>query len=68
MKPTARGILAASAAGLRTPPPGVSLDGPLGAPDPDHLGLPGPKRPQAAVFAPLVRTVPTSDLETGSGA
>uniref|UniRef100_A0AAU3HZ87 Secreted protein n=1 Tax=Streptomyces sp. NBC_01393 TaxID=2903851 RepID=A0AAU3HZ87_9ACTN len=60
--------LSAPAADLRTLTPGVSLDGPLGAPDPDHLGLPGLKQPQAAVLAPLVRAVPTANLEMGSEA
>ncbi|MET9893715.1 hypothetical protein ABZZ47_26600 [Streptomyces sp. NPDC006465] len=60
--------LAAPAADLRTLTPGLSLDSPLGAPNPDHLGLPGLKLPQAAVLAPLLKTVPGANLEMGSGA
>ncbi|MEU4084155.1 hypothetical protein [Streptomyces aureus] len=59
--------LTAPAAGLRTRTPGVSLDSPLGAPDPHRFGLPGLKTPQAAVLAPLLETVPVANLEMGAG-
>ncbi|MFD5817198.1 hypothetical protein [Streptomyces sp. NPDC127038] len=59
--------LSAPAAGLRALTPGVSLDSPLGAPDPHRLGLPGLKVPQAAVLTPLLETVPVANLEMGSG-
>lgn len=59
--------LSAPAAGLQALTPGASLDGPLGAPDPERLGLPGLKLPQAAVLTPLLKTVPVANLEMGSG-
>ncbi|MEU7401704.1 hypothetical protein [Streptomyces sp. NPDC044948] len=57
----------APAAGLRTLTPGLSLDAPLTAPDPEALGLPAPQLPQAGVLAPVVRTVPVADLGVGPG-
>ncbi|MFE2301807.1 hypothetical protein ACFXAW_26895 [Streptomyces sp. NPDC059445] len=59
--------LSAPAAGLEALTPGASLDTPIGAPNPDHLGLPGLKTPQAAVLTPLLKTVPVANLEMGSG-
>ncbi|MGW3913981.1 hypothetical protein ACWEBX_21005 [Streptomyces sp. NPDC005070] len=59
--------LSAPAAGLRALTPGANLDTPIGMPNPDHLGLPGLRPPQAAVLAPLLRTVPEANLEMGSG-
>lgn len=60
--------LPAPAADLRTLTPGASLNGPLSAPNPDHLGLPELKPPQAAVLAPVLKTVPGANAEMGSGA
>ncbi|MCT9005080.1 hypothetical protein ACWGKW_07920 [Streptomyces sp. NPDC054766] len=60
--------LSAPAADLRTLTPGASLDGPLGAPNPDRLGLPGLKVPQASVLTPLLKTVPGANLEMAPGA
>ncbi|WP_330304688.1 MULTISPECIES: hypothetical protein [unclassified Streptomyces] len=58
----------APAADLRTLTPGLSPDAPLTAPNSDRFGLPDLKLPQAAVLAPLLKTVPGANLETGSGA
>lgn len=57
----------APAAELRTLAPGLSLDAPLSAPNADALGLPTARLPQAALLAPVVRTVPTADLGLGPG-
>ncbi|MFD8347436.1 hypothetical protein ACFV1X_00535 [Streptomyces coelicoflavus] len=57
----------APAAELRTLAPGLSLDAPLTAPNPDALGLPAPKLPEAGVLAPVVRTAPVADLGVGPG-
>ncbi|MEJ1196022.1 MULTISPECIES: hypothetical protein [unclassified Streptomyces] len=57
----------APAAGLRTLAPGLSLDAPLTAPNPDALGLPTAKLPQAGLLAPAVQTVPVADLGVGPG-
>jgi hypothetical protein len=57
--------LSAPAAPLRTLTPGLSLDAPLGAPNPEKLGLPEPRMPQAAVLAPLLKTAPVANLELG---
>ncbi|MET7456628.1 hypothetical protein ABZT03_33060 [Streptomyces sp. NPDC005574] len=55
------------AADLRTLSPGLTLDAPLTAPDPDHFGLPALKSPQAGVLAPALQTVPGADLGMGPG-
>ncbi|WP_028802718.1 hypothetical protein [Streptomyces sp. 142MFCol3.1] len=57
----------APAAGLRTLTPGLSLDAPLGPPNPGHLGLPDTQLPQAAVLTPLLTTAPGANVEAGSG-
>ncbi|MFF9860535.1 hypothetical protein [Streptomyces tendae] len=57
----------APAAELRTLAPGLSLDAPLTAPNPEALGLPAPKLPEAGVLAPVVQTVPVADLGVGPG-
>ncbi|MFD5652829.1 MULTISPECIES: hypothetical protein [unclassified Streptomyces] len=57
----------APAAGLRTLAPGLSLDAPLTAPNPEALGLPAPKLPEVGVLAPVVQTVPVADLGVGPG-
>lgn len=57
----------APAAGLRTLAPGLSLDAPLTAPNPEALGLPLPKLPEVGVLAPVVQTVPVADLGVGPG-
>lgn len=57
----------APAAGLRTLAPGLSLDAPLTAPNPEALGLPSPKLPEVGVLAPVVQTVPVADLGVGPG-
>ncbi|WP_399885123.1 hypothetical protein ACGH7X_13805 [Streptomyces sp. BBFR51] len=59
--------LDAPAAELRTLAPGLSLDAPLTAPNPDALGLPAAKLPQAGLLAPVVQTVPVADLGVGPG-
>ncbi|MEV5787610.1 hypothetical protein AB0L42_42665 [Streptomyces sp. NPDC052287] len=60
--------LDAPAADLATLPPGLSLDAPLIAPNPEHLGMPDPKLPQAAVLTPPLKTAPEADLGMGAGA
>ncbi|MET7811501.1 hypothetical protein ABZT26_11630 [Streptomyces sp. NPDC005395] len=57
----------APAAEVRTLAPGLSLDAPLTAPNPEALGLPSPKLPEAGVLAPVVQTVPVADLGLGPG-
>ena len=52
----------APAADLRTLTPGLNVDTPLTAPNPDALGLPSLKDPQAAVLTPVLRTAPTANL------
>ncbi|MBZ3900818.1 hypothetical protein WB401_21800 [Streptomyces brasiliscabiei] len=52
----------APAADLRTLTPGLDVDAPLSAADPDALGLPSLQDPQAAVLTPLLRTAPTANL------
>ncbi|MFG3099453.1 hypothetical protein ACGFZL_02790 [Streptomyces sp. NPDC048182] len=59
--------LDAPATEVRTLAPGLSLDAPLSAPDPDGFGLPTTRLPEAAVLTPLVQTVPTADLGVGPG-
>ncbi|KPI17701.1 hypothetical protein OK074_1722 [Actinobacteria bacterium OK074] len=58
----------APASDLRTLTPGASVDTPLTLPDADHMGMPDPKLPQAAVLTPLLQTVPGALLEAGGGA
>ncbi|MFK0018016.1 hypothetical protein [Streptomyces sp. NPDC090798] len=58
----------APAAAVSTLTPGLSLDAPLTAPNPDHAGLPGLKLPQAAVLGPLLKTVPGANVGMGAGA
>ncbi|MFJ8020228.1 hypothetical protein [Streptomyces sp. NPDC096311] len=57
----------APAAALATLTPGLSLDAPLTAPNPDHFGLPGLKLPQAAVLGPLLKTAPGANVGMGAG-
>ncbi|MET8406999.1 hypothetical protein ABZV34_02590 [Streptomyces sp. NPDC005195] len=59
--------LDASAADLATPPPGLSLDAPLTAPNPEHLGMPDPKLLQDAVLTPPPKTAPKTAPEAGLG-
>ncbi|MFD9330207.1 hypothetical protein [Streptomyces sp. NPDC060065] len=58
----------APAADLRTLTPGLSLDTPLTAPNPDNFGLPEPKLPEVAVLTPLLQTVPGANVVMGAGA
>ncbi|MFJ1974861.1 hypothetical protein ACIO93_40245 [Streptomyces sp. NPDC087903] len=55
------------AADLRTLSPGLTLDAPLTAPNPDNYGLPAVQLPQAGVLAPVLQTVPGADLGMGPG-
>jgi hypothetical protein len=48
--------------------PGLAVDTPLSAPNPDHYGLPDLKLPQAAVLGPLLKTVPGANVGMGEGA
>ncbi|SOD86481.1 hypothetical protein [Streptomyces sp. Ag109_G2-15] len=57
----------APASDLRTLGPGLALDAPLTAPNPDNFGLPDLKLPQAGVVAPVLQTVPGADLGLGPG-
>ncbi|GAA4020988.1 hypothetical protein OG252_32180 [Streptomyces sp. NBC_01352] len=57
----------APASDLRTLAPGLSLDAPLTAPNPDNFGLPEPKLPQVGLLAPVLQTVPGADLVAGPG-
>ncbi|MGW3632834.1 hypothetical protein ACWD7F_22160 [Streptomyces sp. NPDC005122] len=59
--------LDASAADLATSPSGLSLDAPLTAPNPEHLGMPDPNLPQAAVLTPPPKTAPEGGLGMGLG-
>ncbi|MCX4762247.1 hypothetical protein OG562_14935 [Streptomyces sp. NBC_01275] len=59
--------LEAPASDLRTMGPGLSLDAPLTAPNPDRFGLPDLKMPQAGVLTPVLQTVPGADLGLGQG-
>ncbi|WP_371671389.1 hypothetical protein OG985_29490 [Streptomyces sp. NBC_00289] len=54
-------------ADLRTLSPGLTLDAPLTAPNPDNYGLPAVQLPQAGVLAPVLQTVPGADLGMGPG-
>jgi hypothetical protein len=58
-------VVDAPASDLRTLTPGLSVDTPVTAPNPDHLGLPDPKLPQAAVLTPLLQTAPGLNLGLG---
>lgn len=58
----------APAADLTTLTPGLSLDTPLSAPNPDHYGLPDLKAPQIAVLGPLLKTAPGANVGMGAGA
>ncbi|MFE4817582.1 hypothetical protein ACFRFU_14355 [Streptomyces sp. NPDC056704] len=58
----------APAADLTTLTPGLAVDTPLSAPNPDHYGLPDLKLPQAAVLGPLLKTVPGANVGMGEGA
>ncbi|MGW0417337.1 hypothetical protein [Streptomyces sp. NPDC003015] len=55
------------AADLRTLAPGLSVDAPLTRPNPDHMGLPDTKLPEAGILAPVLQTVPGADLGMGPG-
>lgn len=57
----------APASDLRALGPGLALDAPLTAPDPDRFGLPGLQLPQAGVLTPVLQTVPGADLGLGRG-
>ncbi|MEU1044801.1 MULTISPECIES: hypothetical protein [unclassified Streptomyces] len=57
----------APATEVRTLAPGLSLDAPLTAPNPEALGLPAPKLPEAGVLTPVVQTVPVANLGVGPG-
>ncbi|MEV0633471.1 hypothetical protein AB0I77_00535 [Streptomyces sp. NPDC050619] len=57
----------APASDLRTLAPGLSVDAPLTAPNPENFGLPELKLPQAGVLAPVLQTVPAADLGIGPG-
>ncbi|MFC4506772.1 MULTISPECIES: hypothetical protein [Streptomyces] len=59
--------LDAPASDLRTLGPGVALDAPLTAPNPENFGLPDPKLPQAGVLTPVLQTVPGAGLGLGQG-
>ncbi|TQJ53174.1 hypothetical protein OHU34_27060 [Streptomyces sp. NBC_00080] len=59
--------LDAPASDLRTQGPGLTLDAPLTAPNPDRFGLPDLQLPQAGVISPVLRTVPGADLGVGEG-
>jgi len=58
----------APAADLRTLTPGLSVDTPFTPPHPDNFGLPYLKLPQAAMFTPLLKTMPGANLDMGAGA
>ncbi|MFD8819168.1 hypothetical protein ACFV23_48755 [Streptomyces sp. NPDC059627] len=55
------------ASDLRTLTPGLELDAPLSAPDPQHYGLPHLKMPAVGVLAPVLQTVVGGDLGAGPG-
>ncbi|MER6086101.1 hypothetical protein [Streptomyces sp. NPDC001833] len=55
------------ASDLRTLTPGLELDAPLSAPDPQHYGLPHLKMPVVGVLAPVLQTVLGGDLGAGPG-
>ncbi|MFF4310881.1 hypothetical protein ACWDFR_33160 [Streptomyces sp. 900105755] len=55
------------ASDLRTLTPGLALDAPLSAPDPQHYGVPHLKMPEVGVLAPVLQTVVGGKLGAGSG-
>ncbi|MEV6111217.1 hypothetical protein AB0L59_01555 [Streptomyces sp. NPDC052109] len=57
----------APASDLRTLGPGLNLDAPLTAPDPDNFGLPALKQPEISLLAPVVQTVADANLGAGAG-
>ncbi|WP_329217537.1 hypothetical protein OG352_15485 [Streptomyces sp. NBC_01485] len=59
--------LDAPASDLRTLGPGLTLDSPLTAPNPDRFGLPDLKLPEAGVVTPVLQAVPGADLGLGEG-
>ncbi|MDX3532675.1 hypothetical protein P1P75_41345 [Streptomyces sp. ID05-39B] len=59
--------LDAPASDLRTLSPGLTLDAPLTAPNPDRFGLPDLQMPQAGVLTPVLQTVPGANLGLGQG-
>lgn len=59
--------LDAPASDLRTLGPGLTLDAPLTAPNPDHFGLPDLKLPEAGVITPVLQAVPGANLGLGQG-
>ena len=59
--------LAAPASDLRTQGPGLALDAPLTAPNPDRFGLPDLQVPQVGVITPVLQAVPGADLGLGEG-
>ncbi|MGY4740211.1 hypothetical protein [Streptomyces sp. ATMOS53] len=59
--------LDAPASDLRTLGPGLTLDAPLTAPNPDHFGLPDLKLPEAGVITPVLQAVPGAELGLSKG-
>ena len=57
----------APASDLRALAPGLNVDAPLTAPDPDNFGLPDLKLPEVGVLAPVLQTVAGGNLGTGTG-
>ncbi|MER6979954.1 hypothetical protein [Streptomyces carpinensis] len=57
----------APASGLRALAPGLSVDGPLTAPEPGRAGLPDLKLPELEVLGPVLQTAPGADLTAGPG-
>ncbi|MER5786809.1 hypothetical protein [Streptomyces sp. NPDC001980] len=55
------------ASDLHTLTPGLELDAPLSAPDPQHYGLPHLKMPVVGVLAPVLQTVVGGNLGAGPG-
>ncbi|MFE3030347.1 hypothetical protein ACFXKY_01705 [Streptomyces canus] len=55
------------ASDLRTLSPGLSVDAPLTRPNPEHMGLPDTKLPEAGILAPVLQTVPGANLGMGPG-
>ncbi|MEU5768756.1 hypothetical protein [Streptomyces asoensis] len=59
--------LDAPASDVRTLGPGLTLDAPLTAPNPDRFGLPDLQLPAAGVLTPVLQAVPGADLGLGKG-
>ncbi|MDQ0581099.1 hypothetical protein [Streptomyces rishiriensis] len=59
--------LDAPASDLRTLSPGLTLDAPLTAPNPDRFGLPDLQLPQAGVITPVLQAVPGANLGVSEG-